>query len=551
MEDEKVRAFCLMYGLEHQSSVLVKYLQDMRWRIAGSRTPQKDCFVAVDIVLLRKLGFTRPDKVMGGVSMSADEVNVIPISTMLSFRGALAPFSINYTCIPAEVERGVIERIVHSPYIPNLCRVRGAALVRCGFILTTCAKVISSVDKPVLRMISTVLDYDVTRVAGPNVKTYGYRRPIIQMFQEGHPGRCVAAADYLRVSSDPRILKVEVHSMSPPTLSLLVDSDMPLTQREIMGDSMPHERCDGFSLSPLADPVTQRDFNPWAFFSDAAFEKLMHTEPMRFLYSMGFNDQRKTNLLMWLVYTSNVVETNKDGECLIMLNKTQTDDLLELLRRDGFVMCAGAMSPEAHSNLAVDKIDAVYAFGAKMTETGLRIANPLTYAPTDDTCYLFTMESLVAYLTATIFGYDDCRLTNEELSSWDDITTLVDHPVSPPDRHMSFRDVMEIMLSYTSGATLMERLSTLKTAVAVHRMSKINYLNNRAEESKVSCTVCLDPAPSSFTTGHNPIALPCGHVFGRSCLIQWQRRANTSKDYYTCPMCRLEYNTRDLLALFI
>jgi len=557
-DDGSVRAFCLAFGLDHQSfkdNILVKYLQDMRWRLAGSRTPQKDCYVAIDIVLMGMLGFTRPAQLMGGVAVSADGVNVILVSTMPSFRGALSTFSATYSYMPPDVERSVIERVVLSPHMPDLCRVSGTALVRCGFFLTTCYNTTSGKDRNILRLMSTVLDYDVTRVAGPKIKSYWLsRRPIIQMFQESHPGRCEALAEYLKVSSDPRVLRVETHSSYPPTLSLLIDSEKPLSQREIMGHAMSHERCDGFTLCPLEDPATQRDFNPWAYPDSSSSNRFMSGENLRFLYSMGFNDHRKINLLLWLVYVSNVVETS-DVECLILLNKTQVDDLLELLMRDGYILSAGTLSLDAPPNsyLTVDRVDAAHAFGSKRTETGQMIANPLTYAPAHNACFLLTMESLNLYLAAAILGHEDCRLTNEELDCWDDIEILVRHPVTPPDRHMSFREVMKIMLSSTSDNTLMDRLSTLKTAVAVHRMSKINE-SSPDSASSVSCRVCLGHT-SSTTKDHTPLSLPCGHVFGRQCLTMLQRtqRANDDNDearHYTCPTCRSQYKISDLRPLF-
>lgn len=49
-----------------------------------------------------------------------------------------------------------------------------------------------------------------------------------------------------------------------------------------------------------------------------------------------------------------------------------------------------------------------------------------------------------------------------------------------------------------------------------------------------SCTICLEPFG---TSREEPMRLPCGHVFGLSCLVTWTK----AKVFRQCPMCRVQY----------
>ncbi|MBO9479994.1 MULTISPECIES: RING finger domain-containing protein [Gammaproteobacteria] len=56
--------------------------------------------------------------------------------------------------------------------------------------------------------------------------------------------------------------------------------------------------------------------------------------------------------------------------------------------------------------------------------------------------------------------------------------------------------------------------------------------------STFSCPVCLDNLGEEVADHHAPFTLACGHVFGRSCIIQ------AGKYDIRCPMCR-EYTVPD------
>ncbi|WP_163370579.1 RING finger domain-containing protein [Endozoicomonas acroporae] len=56
--------------------------------------------------------------------------------------------------------------------------------------------------------------------------------------------------------------------------------------------------------------------------------------------------------------------------------------------------------------------------------------------------------------------------------------------------------------------------------------------------STVSCPVCLDNLGEEVADHHAPFTLACGHVFGRSCIIQ------AGKYDIRCPICR-EYTVPD------
>ncbi|KAJ4373313.1 hypothetical protein N0V83_003607 [Neocucurbitaria cava] len=58
-----------------------------------------------------------------------------------------------------------------------------------------------------------------------------------------------------------------------------------------------------------------------------------------------------------------------------------------------------------------------------------------------------------------------------------------------------------------------------------------NFLNTQLHPAE-TCIVCTEP----FSSTHQPVALPCKHIFGHECIKRWLKsgRGNTS----ACPTCR-------------
>ncbi len=56
-----------------------------------------------------------------------------------------------------------------------------------------------------------------------------------------------------------------------------------------------------------------------------------------------------------------------------------------------------------------------------------------------------------------------------------------------------------------------------------------------------TCYICLETCSNS-PKGETAVKLPCGHVFGLSCIAEWTRGMEYI-DECTCPMCRQPYGT--------
>lgn len=53
------------------------------------------------------------------------------------------------------------------------------------------------------------------------------------------------------------------------------------------------------------------------------------------------------------------------------------------------------------------------------------------------------------------------------------------------------------------------------------------------------CSICHDDWAA--TGAHRVCALPCGHLYGHSCIVQWWDQALQQKRLLTCPVCRKQY----------
>ncbi|CAL4928605.1 unnamed protein product [Urochloa decumbens] len=67
-----------------------------------------------------------------------------------------------------------------------------------------------------------------------------------------------------------------------------------------------------------------------------------------------------------------------------------------------------------------------------------------------------------------------------------------------------------------------------------------------AAEERPTCPVCMEPWASQGP--HRISCIPCGHVYGRSCLERWlNQRGNQSA---TCPQCSKRFKHKDIINLY-
>lgn len=79
-------------------------------------------------------------------------------------------------------------------------------------------------------------------------------------------------------------------------------------------------------------------------------------------------------------------------------------------------------------------------------------------------------------------------------------------------------------------------------AANCHQMLHDNSIfPNLASLEDPTCYICFEKCSNS-PKGEAAVKLPCGHVFGLSCLSEWTNRMETLEDC-TCPMCRQLYGT--------
>ncbi|KAL9033440.1 MAG: hypothetical protein Q9180_005941 [Flavoplaca navasiana] len=70
--------------------------------------------------------------------------------------------------------------------------------------------------------------------------------------------------------------------------------------------------------------------------------------------------------------------------------------------------------------------------------------------------------------------------------------------------------------------------------IVTNLLRAICSLPNPSNLQDQSCHICLN---TFSTSSEQPFQLPCGHIFGFSCLVAWTQE----KLYINCPMCRIQY----------
>ncbi|RLN16523.1 E3 ubiquitin-protein ligase RFWD3-like [Panicum miliaceum] len=79
------------------------------------------------------------------------------------------------------------------------------------------------------------------------------------------------------------------------------------------------------------------------------------------------------------------------------------------------------------------------------------------------------------------------------------------------------------------------------------RVSSVAAAGGSAERANMpTCPVCMEPWTSQGP--HGISCIPCGHVYGRSCLERWlTQRGNRSA---TCPQCGKRFKDKDIINLY-
>ncbi|KAI5345304.1 hypothetical protein L3X38_013181 [Prunus dulcis] len=68
---------------------------------------------------------------------------------------------------------------------------------------------------------------------------------------------------------------------------------------------------------------------------------------------------------------------------------------------------------------------------------------------------------------------------------------------------------------------------------------------NRGEIDDLFCSICLDAWTNDGD--HHISCLPCGHVYGMSCITKWLQHRSSGK----CPQCKKKCRLEDIRKLFV
>ncbi|RZC77159.1 hypothetical protein C5167_001328 [Papaver somniferum] len=73
--------------------------------------------------------------------------------------------------------------------------------------------------------------------------------------------------------------------------------------------------------------------------------------------------------------------------------------------------------------------------------------------------------------------------------------------------------------------------------------------SNVNDEDIDCCSICMDPYSSHGR--HKISCLPCGHLYGLSCIRRWIKHSRRRQRYSTCPMCDRKCSKKDVIELYV
>ncbi|KAI3963988.1 hypothetical protein MKW92_037449 [Papaver armeniacum] len=73
--------------------------------------------------------------------------------------------------------------------------------------------------------------------------------------------------------------------------------------------------------------------------------------------------------------------------------------------------------------------------------------------------------------------------------------------------------------------------------------------SNGNDENVVCCSICMNPYSSQGDDDHQVSCLPCGHLYGLSCIQRWIK--HSKQRYSKCPICNQKCALKDVVKLYV
>lgn len=73
--------------------------------------------------------------------------------------------------------------------------------------------------------------------------------------------------------------------------------------------------------------------------------------------------------------------------------------------------------------------------------------------------------------------------------------------------------------------------------------------SNWNDENVVCCSICMNPYSSQGDDDHQVSCLPCGHLYGLSCIQRWIK--HSKQRYSKCPICNQKCALKDVVKLYV
>ncbi|KAM3316958.1 hypothetical protein ACQJBY_034867 [Aegilops geniculata] len=163
------------------------------------------------------------------------------------------------------------------------------------------------------------------------------------------------------------------------------------------------------------------------------------------------------------------------------------------------------------------------------------------------------LDGAAAANRTTLFGREEVNLGNDQQEDMDNSDgddgeeedfddDMVDYDL---DESEFGSDEVEFGSGEEGGPVFLPRAEFEATMEALWR--KVAGVEEKPSAGNTNtCLVCMEPLTCE---GHHRICcIPCGHVYGRSCLEKWLHSAG--KESAKCPQCKLQFEDKLIINLY-